>query len=91
MTFERAIGKAVTTLIDRRARTATLFMTPTCTVRASRRLWEGKLPSRSVSRTDINLTIGQPNAAARAFIKKAKRAGEPFPIRKVRLSFVRAK
>lgn len=33
------------------------------------------------------ITIGRPNYAAREFIKKANRAGEPFPIKKLQLKF----
>lgn len=33
----------------------------------------------------VVVTIGKPNYAEREFIKKAIRAGEPFPIKKVQL------
>ena len=33
------------------------------------------------------LTCGKPNFAERAFVKKAVKAGEPFPVRKVQLKF----
>ena len=33
----------------------------------------------------VVVTVGKPNYAERAFIKKAIRAGEPFPIRKIQI------
>jgi hypothetical protein len=36
---------------------------------------------------DISFTIGKPNYAERAFIKKCQRAGERFPVRRIQLQF----
>jgi len=33
------------------------------------------------------LTIGRPNYAEREFIKLCKKAGEPFPVKKMQLKF----
>lgn len=47
-------------------------------------------PSRDL-KTDRSrsyvLTIGRPNYANRAFIRAAKKAGEPFPVRKLLLKW----
>jgi hypothetical protein len=37
---------------------------------------------------DIVLTIGRPNFKERLFIKSCKKAGEPFPIKKIQLKKV---
>lgn len=37
------------------------------------------------SRTGLLFTVGVPNYAERQFIKKAKKAGEPFPIKKIQI------
>lgn len=84
----RATAKAVHALLAPRVHTATVYLTDRLTVRATRVLFGGKI--RTGSRVDIALTIGRPNYKARAFIKKAKAAVEPFPVKKVQLTFVKA-
>ena len=49
--------------------------------------FHGKKDSRTL-RKQFVVTVGQPNYAERKFIKKAKKAGEPFPIKKIQLQFV---
>jgi len=83
----RIVGKVVTTLILTGARTATAYVSPTHTVRACQRRIRGRVP-RHPRRFDVNLTIGTPNYRSRQFIKKAQRAGEPFPIKRVQLTYV---
>lgn len=87
MTVATATAKAVTALINRGARTATVYLSDARTVRATRRLYGGKAASKVDRTIDIVLTIGKPNYKAREFIKSAKRAGEPFPVRKVQLGY----
>lgn len=88
MTIDKAVAKSVRALISNDAHVATVYLSETQTVRATRVLLKGRIPRGRVSRYDISLTIGRPNFRARAFIKKAKTAGEPFPIRKVQLVFL---
>lgn len=42
-------------------------------------------------RVEVVVTIGEPNADAREFIKRAKRAEEPFPVKKIQLKFLRTR
>lgn len=63
------------------SRKATKYVTPTLTVKASRR----HKPNRRTRYAEVLLTIGTPNYAERAFIRLAKKAGERFPIKKVQL------
>jgi hypothetical protein len=44
------------------------------------------LRSRTKRQTEIVVTIGKPNYAERKFIELAKKAGEPFPIKKIQLT-----
>jgi hypothetical protein len=74
----------VRTLVLSGAATATTFVSPTLTVRATRKRFKGKVPKRG--NVEVILTIGKPNHEARAFIRTAKQAGEPFPIKKIRLT-----
>jgi len=40
---------------------------------------------------DVRVTFGAPNYAERKFIKLCKKAGEPFPVKKIQLKFAKAK
>ena len=62
---------------------ATKYLSETFIVRAVRRCYRGKIRKRD--NIEILLTIGKSNYAERQFIKLAKKAGEPFPIKKVQI------
>lgn len=81
----------VQSLLVLEARKATKYLSPTVVVKATRRLFLGRIDHRE-KRAEILLTIGAPNYAERRAITQFKKAGEPFPVRKVQLRFpVRAK
>lgn len=63
------------------ARSAVKYVSEKEVVKATRR---GR-PSKRAYQTQILLTIGRPNYAERKFIKLCKKAGEPFPVKKVQL------
>jgi len=63
------------------SRKATKYVSPTLVIKASRR----HRPRRGERTTEIVLTVGKPNFAERSFIAEVRRAGEPFPVRKVQL------
>lgn len=67
-------------------RQATVFRSPTLTVRATRRWKHGR-----DFHNEIMLTIGRPNFAEREFIRDCQKAGEPFPVRKIQLKFYKTK
>ena len=62
-------------------RRATKYVSPSFTIKATR---QHKYRPGALSGTVI-VTLGRPNYAEREFIKKAKKAGEPFPVRKGQL------
>lgn len=64
------------------AKRATKYVSPTFTIKATR---PHKPDKRAGGSTTISLTVGRPNYAEREFIKQAKKAGEPFPIKRVLL------
>lgn len=78
-----AVSEVVRTVIDAKAHKATKYLSDREIVRATRRLIRGKVPNSK--NIDIVLTIGRPNYAERRFIKACKKAGEPFPVRKVQI------
>ncbi len=61
------------------ARRAVVFQHPRLTVTATRR----HKPSGRSTRTEVVLTIGAPNWAARKFIKRCIKAGVPFPVKRL--------
>lgn len=69
--------------IDRNVRKVTAFNDPKRTLVLTRR----NRPARRSTRTDYNLTIGVPNFDNRARIKVLQRAGEPFPVVRLRLDY----
>jgi hypothetical protein len=64
-------------------RKATVYQHPNLTVKLTRQF---KYDGRH-SRATFLLTIGSPNYAESEFIKICKKAGEPFPVRRVQLKF----
>lgn len=68
---------------DTTIRTLTYYVDPKYTIRITR-------PYKPVSRARYQgfvTTIGAPNYLARAFIKQAVKAKEPFPIKKIQVKF----
>jgi hypothetical protein len=81
-----ALTKTIEILIRTESRTATKYLDEKTIVRASRKVFKGKLSKGNI---EIILTIGKPNYSEREFIKKCKKAGEPFPIKKIQLKLIK--
>lgn len=77
--LSKIIGDVVNMLDGIGARMATKYLEPNLIVRVTRR---GKNNKR-----EFVLTIGHPNARERNFIKKCKKVGEKFPIKKMQLKY----
>lgn len=80
------IEKVVAALRLSRAHTATKYVAENHVIRATAVLYGGRLRSKR-SNEEIVLTIGRPNYRERRFIRACKKAGEPFPVRKIQLKF----
>lgn len=80
----RNCAKAIRALLENEAHKATLFISDKLTLVATRKLFNGKPNKRQI---EIGLTYGPPNYENRKFIKLAKLAKEPFPIRKIQFKF----
>ena len=63
------------------AKSATKYISPNLVARAVR---FGKFDSQGL---DVRVKLGRPNFAERKFIKLCKKAGEPFPVKKIQLTF----
>lgn len=80
----KEIGNVVSCcLVVPNVRRATAYVSEKFTVKATR---QRKADGRDRSAT-ILVTVGEPNFAERRFIRLAKIAGEPFPIKKTQLQF----
>ena len=76
----------INALLKNKARRVTKYFSPTYVVSATVRSFQGKVDWNSKS-LEILLKIGKPNYAEREFIKKCKKAGEPFPVKKLQFKF----
>lgn len=78
-------GKVIATLlcIDGPYKTATKFLDPKFVVKATHQ----RKPDGRDRSTTLVVTLGRPNYTERKFIKDCKKAGVPFPVRKVQLKF----
>lgn len=86
MTVARShVLAVIETLLSMQAYRTTKFVSPKLVIRATRRLYGGKVPGRG--QATIILTIGSPNYIERDFIRVCKQAGERFPVRRVRIKF----
>lgn len=68
---------------DYSIKTVTKYIDPKMVIRVSRRF----KPQRRSSRYEFVVTIGAPNYLAVKFIKLCKKAGEPFPVKKIQISY----
>lgn len=73
-------------LIESEAHTATKYISDKYVIRATRRLFKHRKWSAR-DNVEISFVAGRPNYAARQFIKDCKKAGEPFPVKKIQLKF----
>lgn len=65
---------------------ATKFIDEKFVIRATRKCFNKKICKGDI---EIILKIGKPNFEERIFIKNAKKAGEPFPIKKIQLKWAK--
>lgn len=81
-----AVRKVVELLYRPDAVKAVKYLTPNLVVRAVRTRFGKKI--LGYGNRQITLTIGKPNYLERDAIKECQAAGEPFPVKKIRLKFV---
>lgn len=87
MNSRTAVDRVISVLMAGDARRATLFISPREVVSACRR----HRRNRRDRSEDFVLKVGAPNYAERAFIVSCRKAGEPFPLKKVQVKFYPAK
>ena len=80
--------KVILALLLNNAVKATEYVNPTLICRATRKRSGKKIDHRH--NIEIILTVGKPNYVERDFIRKCKKAGEPFPLKKIQLKVYNA-
>lgn len=80
------IRKAIIPVLYDGVKRATVYDSPKLVIKAT---FQGKRRKYDLNET-ILVTIGKPNYAERHFIKTARAAKEPFPIKKAQLKFAKA-
>jgi hypothetical protein len=68
-------------LNDKSVKSATYFHSPTEVATLTRQF----KPDKRNSRETLILTVGKPNYLGRIFVASCKKAGEPFPVKKIQL------
>lgn len=86
--YTKQILDVITHLQTEGVRMATCYVNENLIVRATRKSYKGKFDKYS---WEIILTIGKPNFNERKFIKDCKKAGVPFPLKKVQIKFIAKK
>ena len=81
----KALSSTAEALLNSEARAATKVLATNEVVRVSRVRYRKRFRAGQ-----LTVTYGSPNYAARKFIKLCKKAGEPFPVKKIQLQFARA-
>jgi hypothetical protein len=82
-----AISNTIEILLRTDSKRATKFLNEHLVVRATRKLYHGKLNRRDDP--EIVLSIGRPNYREREIIKQIKKAREPFPVKKIKLDLIK--
>lgn len=73
-------------IVNSRVYRATKYLAENQVVTGTRRRYKKRLP-RKGSNIEIFFKIGKPNYQEREFIKKCKKAGEPFPVKKIQIKY----
>jgi len=81
MLYPEAANKAISALLNSTAKRAVYYISPKEVVSVCRRF----KPTKRATYNDFVMKFGAPNYLERAFIKLCKKAGEPFPVKKVQL------
>jgi hypothetical protein len=80
------VARVVATVLSNGAVRATKYLSPTQIIRVTRRRYAGKVLRHKRVPVELSLTIGRPNYREREAIRRLKKAGEPFPVKKIQLS-----
>jgi hypothetical protein len=77
----KVFSKLAECILEGAAYKATKYINETLTVKATRKRYKGRIYKNHA--VEILFTVGKPNYEEREFIKKCKKAGESFPVKKI--------
>ena len=83
-----AASRVIDALISSNGRVARKYLAPDLVVTATRVCFNGKIMRGNIN---VRFKAGEPNYEEREFIRKCKRAKEPFPVRKIQMKFMNVK
>ena len=83
-------GELATALSMDGAVKATKYLSPKLVIKATRKRFKGKIVKRN-GIAQIVFTVGAPNFSERDFIRVAKKAKLPFPVRRIQMRFTKGK
>ena len=81
----RWFNQVVEALLETGAAQAVKYVSVNETIQATRIRYGGWVRRRAP--IEIRVTVGRPNYLARRFIKACRRAGEPFPVKRIQLRY----
>lgn len=80
----KVYAQVIAAVLAAKAHRAVKYLSPTHIVRATRRGARKRCPSLR-DNVEVLVTVGRPNYLEARFIKACKKAGEPFPVRRIQL------
>jgi hypothetical protein len=88
---KRLFGELAGWIIDKGAKRVVKFLAPNRVVKATRKTYRGQTRREALRdpSTTIIFTISRPNYSERLFVKQCKRAEVPFPVKKVRVTWLK--
>lgn len=84
----KIFGELIELILEGGAVRATKYYDDHTVVSAQRKLFQGKI-YRKDRRAEIIFKIGVPNYKELKFIKLCKKSGEPFPVKKIQIKFIK--
>lgn len=86
--IQNAVVNVVSAVSQPKVYFAAKYLSEKLVVRATRPRTNGKVSARGTN-IHASLVIGRPNFKQREFIKRCKKAGEPFPVKKVQIKLTK--
>lgn len=80
-----AFAEVIGVLLGTGSKQAIKYLSESMVVKATRKSFDGKPQRKDARNETLLVTFGKPNYREREFIKTAKKAGEPFPIKRCQL------
>jgi len=88
MIKQKIFDQLAEAILEAGAIQAVKYYSPKLRIKATRRIFGGKI-RKNEGNIEILFSIGRLNYAELKFAKQAKKAGEPFPIKKLQLKWLK--